>query len=38
LQEVYSSEASHPRLLLRQTFGLAKLFFVMPALERGGVR
>jgi hypothetical protein len=30
LQEVYSSEASHPRLLLRQTFGLAKLFQVVP--------
>jgi hypothetical protein len=30
LQEVYSSEASHPRLLLRQTFGLAKLFEVVP--------
>jgi hypothetical protein len=30
LQEVYSGEASHPRLLLRQTFGLAKLFEVVP--------
>jgi hypothetical protein len=29
LQEVYSGEASHPRLLLRQTFGPAKLFEVV---------
>jgi hypothetical protein len=29
LREVYSGEASHPRLLLRQTFGLAKLFEVV---------
>jgi hypothetical protein len=34
LQEVYSSEASHPRLLLRQTFGLAKLFVVVPSSRR----
>ena len=30
LREVYSGEASYPRLLLRQTFGQAKLFEVMP--------
>ena len=30
LREVYSGEASHPRLLLRRTFGLAKLFQVVP--------
>lgn len=30
LREVYSGEASHPRLLLRQTFGLAKIFQVVP--------
>jgi hypothetical protein len=30
LREVYSGEASHPRLLLRQTFGRAKLFRVSP--------
>jgi len=29
LREVYSGEASHPRLLLRRTFGLAKLFQVL---------
>ncbi|MFB0533406.1 MAG: ArnT family glycosyltransferase [Anaerolineae bacterium] len=29
LREVYSGEASHPRLLLRRTFGLAKLFEVV---------
>jgi hypothetical protein len=29
LREVYSGEASHPRLLLRQTFGQAKLFQVV---------
>jgi len=34
LREVYSSEASHPRLLLRQTFGLAKLFEVVPSSRR----
>jgi hypothetical protein len=33
LQEVYSSEASHPRLLLRQTFGLAKLFEVVRTID-----
>jgi hypothetical protein len=27
---VYSGEVSHPRLLLRQTFGLAKVFQVVP--------
>jgi len=30
LQEVYSGEASHPCLLLRRTFGLAKVFQVVP--------
>jgi len=30
LREIYSGEASHPRLLLRQTFGQARLFEVMP--------
>ena len=30
LREVYSGEASHPRLLLRRTFGQAKLFETLP--------
>jgi hypothetical protein len=30
LRELYSGEASHPRLRLLQTFGLAKLFQVLP--------
>jgi hypothetical protein len=30
LQEVYSGQASHPRLLERQTLGQAKLFEVVP--------
>ena len=29
LGKVYSGEASHPRLLLRRTFGLTKLFQVV---------
>jgi 4-amino-4-deoxy-L-arabinose transferase-like glycosyltransferase len=33
LREVYSGEASHPRLLLRQTFGLAKLFEVVRTID-----
>ncbi len=32
LREVYSGEASHPRLLLRQTFGPAKLFEVVGSI------
>jgi hypothetical protein len=30
LREVYSGEASHPRLRLRQSFGLTKLFETLP--------
>lgn len=30
LREIYSGEASHPRLRLRQSFGWAKLFQVVP--------
>jgi hypothetical protein len=33
LQEVYSGETSHPRLLLRQTFGLAKIFEVVCTMD-----
>jgi hypothetical protein len=33
LREVYSGEASHPRLLLRRTFGLAKLFEVVRTID-----